>query len=118
MPELPEVEAARRLLAHWTVGRRILRVATPDEAVVREVLRAALDGAAPAAPIRHGKRLGWAFDGPEGQTALLVHLGMTGRWARRTGEEPPRFGRLGLHMDDGSAVWFVDARRFGCVAFT
>ena len=52
-----------------------------------------------------------------GDQAWLLHLGMTGKWVRRLRVDPlPRFGRLGLGLDDGHALWFVDPRRFGCVS--
>jgi len=128
MPELPEVEMARRALERWTAGRRIAKVVVPDPSVVRaklssrpsdalpggdHLVRDALAGAAPRSPLRRGKRMGWPFSDPD--AALLIHFGMTGKWVRGAGEEVPRHARFGLLLDDGSAVWFADARRFGCL---
>jgi len=39
---------------------------------------------------------------------------MTGKWLRCTAA--PRFGRLGIGIGE-TTLWFVDVRRFGCVAF-
>jgi formamidopyrimidine-DNA glycosylase len=128
MPELPEVEIARRNLERWTAGHRIAAVRVRDPSVVRaklssrpsdalaggdQVIRDALTGSSPQAPLRRGKRLGWAFSAPD--AAVLVHLGMTGKWVHRPTGEAPRHARLGLDLDEGSTVWFVDTRRFGCV---
>ncbi len=125
MPELPEVEIARRQLAAWTAGRRIIHVEISDPTVVRthlstrpsdadpsgaEALRRSLTGMTPDSPQRVGKRIGW----PIGLAGVLIHLGMTGKWVRR-GEEPEHHGRLALTLDDGHTIWFVDTRRFGCV---
>src|SRR5215470_6691837 len=62
MPELPEVEAARRLLMRAAVGRRIVSVrAAPDSIVFQGVsparVRRALLGRRIVAAHRHGKHL-------------------------------------------------------------
>lgn len=123
MPELPEVEAHRRLLDRHATGRRLVDVVVVDPGAVRprRSTRPSHGGAAAALrpavggvfdpPFRVGKRLGW----PVGEVGLEVHLGMTGHWVRRVGDEVPRFARLGLRLDDGATLWFTDARRFGCV---
>jgi formamidopyrimidine-DNA glycosylase len=125
MPELPEVEVARRNLARWSAGRSVVELMLPDPEVVRRGLSTAPRDADPEGPARiggavgacgplhrHGKRLGWRL----GEVGLLVHFGMTGRWVRRLGGPLPDAARLGLVLDDGATLWFCDARRFGCVA--
>ena len=126
MPELPEVELARRDLTRWTAGQTIKEVGVADPTVVRRKLSTrpadalddgadrvveALRGARTVAVVRAGKRIGWRFDSG---MALLVHLGMSGKWVRRTGETMPHT-RLRLSLSDGSDLLFVDPRRFGCV---
>lgn len=121
MPELPEVEAARRQLSRWVAGQQLLDVALPDPATVRTHLSthpsdahprgAALLTSAVGSPLgeptRHGKRLGI----PVGEGGFLGHLGMSGRWVRAA--EPPRHARVGLRAPDW--VWLVAPRRFACL---
>jgi formamidopyrimidine-DNA glycosylase len=78
MPELPDVEHYRRVLAEHGTGRRIERVLTMDEGILRGVdgvsLDRALRGSTFAEPERHGKWLIAWTTGP----AVLIHFGMTG----------------------------------------
>lgn len=131
MPELPEVEAARRLAARVAVGRRIVRVWCADDRIVLEGvtprrLVATLRGRRVRAVGRHGKHLWLDLDrGP----SLLMHFGMTGglhapaRPATRLMSSrhapppgwPPRFLKLRLTFDDGGELALADARRLGRV---
>jgi len=130
VPELPEVEAARRLAARVAVGRRIARVWCAADPIVFESppprVRAALEGRRVRAARRHGKHLWLELDrGP----ALLMHFGMTGglhvpdappvrlmssRGAPRRGW-PPRFAKLRLVFTDGAELALADGRRLGRV---
>jgi formamidopyrimidine-DNA glycosylase len=69
MPELPEVEAARRALQEHCVGKRIVRCAAADDAkvidgVARDRLESALVGRAITAARRKGKNLWLELDSP------------------------------------------------------
>ncbi len=130
MPELPEVEAARRLAVRVAVGRRIVSVWCAADPIVFESppprVRAALVGRRVRAARRHGKHLWLELDrGP----ALLMHFGMTGglyvprraplrlmssRGAAAPGW-PPRFAKLRLTFDDGGELALADGRRLGRV---
>ena len=117
MPELPEVETARRLATRVAVGRRITEVwCAPDPIVYEGVsaarVRAALVGRRVRAARRHGKHFWLELDRPP---ALLMHFGMTGglhvpqrpplRLRSTRGWAPPgwppRFAKLMLTFDDG-----------------
>jgi len=125
VPELPEVEFCGRALVRWTAGRRVVGHVLRDGRSVRARREdrptvglddgaARLDAvfrAPPGEPERRGKRLLWPF----GEAALLLHLGMTGKWTR--GDEP-RHAKLGLRLDDGAAIWFSDPRLLGGVVPT
>lgn len=124
MPELPEVETARRQLDGWLVGRVLEGVRGVDPCVVRTKPSTSLKNADPQgaawldrwigaeveATARHGKRIGLKV----GALGAVHHLGMTGRWERHAVDAaPPRHGRLGLVVEGGACVWFIDTRRFG-----
>lgn len=119
MPELPEVEFCRRALTRWSAGRRVVQVDVLDARCVRDrrtdrpsagsaQAEAALRRVAASPPRgldRHGKRLLWRFD----DGALLLHLGMTGKWTR----QPSRFAKVALTLDDGARLTFHDPRLLG-----
>src|SRR5437773_9471054 len=114
MPELPEVEIARRQLESWLSGRRIVAARAPKSRVLRtqSPLRfAQLKGRRLQEIDRVGKWMLLSFDRGEG---LISHLGMTGKWIRRRAEEPrPSHVRASLTIDDGNAVDYHDMRLFG-----
>ncbi|MET9762759.1 DNA-formamidopyrimidine glycosylase family protein [Streptomyces sp. NPDC006372] len=79
MPELPDVEGFRQVLASCATGRVVRRVDVRDAGVLHDVtargLRNALEGRRFGAPERHGKWLLARTGGP----TLVLHFGMTGR---------------------------------------
>ncbi|RLN29781.1 formamidopyrimidine-DNA glycosylase-like [Panicum miliaceum] len=80
MPELPEVEAARRALQEYCVGKRIVKCAAADDTkvidgVAPDRLEAALVGRTIAAARRKGKNLWLALDSPPHPT---FQFGMAG----------------------------------------
>ncbi|KAJ1981075.1 hypothetical protein H4R34_002217 [Dimargaris verticillata] len=92
MPELPEVERARRLCHAHLVGKRIQTVtAAPDSIVYPEALpehiQARLEGRTVVDTDRHGKLFWLVLDNDD---ALLMHLGMSGNVQIR-GQEAPRY---------------------------
>lgn len=101
MPELPDVEGFRRVLAAHAVGRPIRRVDVLDAGVLRDVtarhLAEVLPGRRFDQPWRHGK---WLVT-PVGTGALVLHFGMTGSlsWA-----EPEQ----GRHRHDRVVFTFAD----------
>lgn len=133
MPELPEVETVRASLEPL-IGRRVesARVVTrrvlvvpgdpaggfsraPGDPRPRPVRKGSLlEGARVASLERLGKQL--AIVAGDGR-ALGAHLGMTGRF--RLHDDPPKAREAHTHIewrfDDGSALAFVDPRRFGGV---
>jgi formamidopyrimidine-DNA glycosylase len=132
MPELPEVEAARRLLTRSAVGRRIVTVrCAPDSIVFQGVsparIRRALLGRRIGAAHRHGKHLWLELDRrpwPCFQFGMAGGIEVRGRRRQRLmvegrrapeGQWPPRFLKLHLTLDDGGEVVFRDARRLGRV---
>lgn len=89
MPELPDVEGFRALLAEHAMGHRVERVDVADAGVLRGTtarqLNDGLRGNRFARPERHGKWLIARTDGP----AVLLHFGMTGRLQWLDSSAPP-----------------------------
>ena len=110
MPELPEVETIRALLAPRLAGRELIRVDILDPRLTRphdlfEVAEA-LEGDRIATVERHGKYLLLRLASGRG---LLVHLRMTGSF----GFAPASHERAVLELDDGTRLAYRDVRRFG-----
>ncbi|MGO9830250.1 MAG: bifunctional DNA-formamidopyrimidine glycosylase/DNA-(apurinic or apyrimidinic site) lyase [Myxococcaceae bacterium] len=112
MPELPEVEIARRNLEHW-LGRSAVRAAEADRTRVFrgadrssfERLRGRL-----AFARRRGKTLLLGFENNQG---FLSHLGMTGKWVLRPATQSEPYSRARLLLADGTVVHYRDPRLFG-----
>ncbi|NKQ57181.1 Fpg/Nei family DNA glycosylase [Amycolatopsis sp. K13G38] len=102
MPELPDVEGFRRVLAEHAVNRRITGVVVRDAQVLRDVgaaaLREALTGRRFAEPRRLGKWLLVPVRG--GPATVVLHFGMTGSLHWQTGE-PHRHDRVIFCFADG-----------------
>src|SRR4051794_15818331 len=118
MPELPDVEMARRLLQSLMRGFTITRAESSDRVVTRPqssgVLSRILAGRTVRGVERHGKWLRVSLD--DG-ARLFSHLGMTGDWAAANVDAPPlRFERARFDLTKGDrrrSVRYLDARRFG-----
>jgi formamidopyrimidine-DNA glycosylase len=131
MPELPEVETARREIEHALKGKRIVKVVIKKDEIVFDRdsvarVRAALTGAKVIGTDRRGKYLWLKLDR---KPWIVFHLGMTGHLRfygknaptqspRKNGhgvtlEKKPRFVKIELHTADGSIAMMTDPRRFG-----
>jgi formamidopyrimidine-DNA glycosylase len=139
VPELPEVETARTLIAEQALHRPIVDVDDSDSYVARPHapgdLRSALTGRSLTAAHRRGKTM-WletsgigdaAAPGPE----LGIHLGMSGRilvtapdGTVSEGGDPNRYNtrprnpvwnRFTLRFADGGSLVLLDPRRLGRV---
>ena len=115
MPELPEVETARRGIARRLVGRRIEAVVVRERAQRWPIPRsfdAKLRGQRVVAVRRRGKYL--LIDTAAG--SALVHLGMSGSLAVvAAGLAPRKHDHWDLVLDDGRALRMHDPRRFGAL---
>jgi len=139
MPELPEVETARRLIADHALHRRIADVDDSDTFVCRPhspgQIRDALTGRTLTAVGRRGKMM-WCETSGVGRPAepgpdLGIHLGMSGRIVvvapdgqaaegggpRRRAARPHQatWDRFALEFADGGRLVLVDPRRLGRV---
>ena len=138
MPELPEVETTRRLIAHRALHLRIVDVDDSDGYVRRPhalgELRSALTGRSFTAAHRRGKTLWLETSGTGGAPAgpeLGIHLGMSGRIVVTspdgavaeagdqgrydTRSHRAEWSRFALTFADGSRLALLDPRRLGRV---
>src|SRR5215472_3459168 len=122
MPELPEVEVVRRGLHTHVVGKTITAVRVHHPRAVRRHeagpadLTARLLDARIAGTDRRGKYLWLLLDtepsGAEPDTALVVHLGMSGQMLLGTVPRADHV-RISALLDDGTVLSFADQRTFG-----
>jgi formamidopyrimidine-DNA glycosylase len=128
MPELPEVETVARGLQSLIAGRRIVSVSLGKTDFIDDP--AAIEKELPGRSIleveRYGKflllRLSSASAtenvGVPEESALLVHLGMTGMLLPQPVTEPAKkHTHVAMLLDDGRELRYVDARRFGRMAY-
>jgi formamidopyrimidine-DNA glycosylase len=139
MPELPEVETARSLIADQALHRRIVAVDDTDTFVCRPhspgQINDALAGRELTSARRRGKTM-WLETSGVGESAtpgpdLGIHLGMGGRiivvsaggqaaeggGPRRRGVAPPKaeWNRFTIEFADGGRLVLFDQRRLGRV---
>ena len=114
MPELPEVERARSVIAERALGRRIAAVEDGDTWVCRPhapgEIAAALEGARLVEAHRRGKAM-WVQT--DRGTQLGLHLGMTGRISVDEDPAPRGWDRFALRFEDGGRLALRDKRRLG-----
>ncbi|MCU0237383.1 MAG: bifunctional DNA-formamidopyrimidine glycosylase/DNA-(apurinic or apyrimidinic site) lyase [Acidobacteria bacterium] len=113
MPELPEVETIVRQLCRQIKGKTITsvrllwpRTVTGCKAEFCRRLR----GMTVAGVSRRGKYIG--VEGVDG-TFFTVHLRMTGKLVGEISSADRKHLRTQFTFSDGTALYFVDARKFG-----
>jgi len=115
MPELPEVEMARRYLEATALLQTIRTAVVKDERILAGVsateLKKALSGKQFECAIRHGKRL---FLKLHDSLWLALHLGLTGRLIYlERGAMEPSHTRLLISFENDCILAFDDTRIFG-----
>ena len=135
MPELPEVESARRLVEKHCLGKKIKTAVVEDDDKVfcthtSEELKAMLEGSVISSTHRKGKQQWWKLGGGGSSDSgdyLGFQFGMTGCFLVKGVEStkyvnikdnkqwPPRFVKLRLVFDGGTELAFCDSRRFARV---
>jgi formamidopyrimidine-DNA glycosylase len=117
MPELPDVENFKRVLARNALHKKIDRVVVSDARILGRLpsrtFASRLRGARLVEARRHGKHLlasvdrgGW----------LTLHFGLTGalQFVRSCDEEPP-FTRVRLDFSDDGRLAYINKRMIGRV---
>ncbi len=117
MPELPEVETVRAILAREIVTKKIKLVHVTDGRAVRrhktaKEFRDQLEGRTIKAVERLGKNIVVELDDAH---HLVVHLGMTGQVLRaKSAKEPkPKHTHVVITFTAGDELRYVDQRTFG-----
>jgi formamidopyrimidine-DNA glycosylase len=125
MPELPEVETVARRLQKTIPGKRIVSLVLGKTDFIDnpEDLQRELPGRTIRAVERYGKFLLLRLSNPVGassgdQSALLVHLGMTGMLLPvAAAETHAKHTHAVMLLDDSRELRYVDPRRFGRIAY-
>ncbi len=118
MPELPDVEVARRHLQRLLAGGRVTAACCTDARLTRprppRAFARALTDRTVEVVARRGKWLRIALD--DG-TRVFSHLGMTGSWVQAGVDAPTRTWERAridvVRHGRATSVRYVDARRFG-----
>lgn len=119
MPELPEVETTRRLIAPVITDRTIRTVHVSGARTLRRQERPAdfagrLEHHVVQRVTRHGK---YIVIGVENDLAWIVHLGMSGRLTLAEPSDPVEpHTRFVVGFDAGPQLRFIDPRTFGFTA--
>ncbi len=129
MPEILEVEAARKVLEACALDREIVKVHAPDTWFMKRgttapALRHALVGNAFTMARRRGKQI--IMDTRDPEVRLGLHLGMSGRvlvddqeagdpLLYASNRRVPKWHRFGVHFADGGDFMLRDPRRLGAV---
>ncbi|MFS7909817.1 putative DNA-(apurinic or apyrimidinic site) lyase, DNA-formamidopyrimidine glycosylase [Helianthus anomalus] len=131
MPELPEVEAARRAIAENCIGKKIIRSVVADDAKVidgvsRADFEASLTGKTIVGAHRKGKNMWIELDSPPfpsfqfGMAGAIYIKGVAVTKYKRsavsdTDEWPSKYSKVFIELDDGLELSFTDKRRFAKV---
>ena len=119
MPELPDVEVFKQLLAKNALRKTIQRVVVSDDRILgsldAQTFVSRLEGARLVAAQRYGKHL---FASLDRGGWLTLHFGMTGAldFVDKSDQEPS-FTRVRLDFDDGSLA-YSNKRMIGRVGLT
>lgn len=117
MPELPEVETTVRQLRHYYLHKRIVKVEAKPVKIFREISPEEfvrfLENRKILAIERHGKFFYWNAEG----VFPVFHLGMSGIFIRQKAQSKyPQHLHLAFYFEDGSELYFQDARKFGKIS--
>ncbi|OUZ99842.1 NatC N(alpha)-terminal acetyltransferase [Macleaya cordata] len=131
MPELPEVEAARRAIEENCIGKKIKSSIIADDSKVIDGVspsefQASLLGKTIVAAHRKGKNMWLQLDSPPfpsfqfGMAGAIYIKGVAVTKYKRsavndTDEWPSKYSKLFIELDDGLEFSFTDKRRFAKV---
>jgi formamidopyrimidine-DNA glycosylase len=111
MPELPEVEIARRTLLRWFDGHSLVRTEAENARTFRR--GASREFARLKGPLTKAERRGKYLMLTFGDEGLMAHLGMTGKFVKRPAQTSEPYSRARFVLDSGEVIHFRDPRMFG-----
>ncbi|XP_006341402.1 formamidopyrimidine-DNA glycosylase-like isoform X1 [Solanum tuberosum] len=131
MPELPEVEAARRAIEDNCIGKKIVKAIIADDSKVIDGVspvdfKASLEGKTIVAANRKGKNMWIELDSPPfptfqfGMAGAIYIKGVAVTKYKRSAvkdddEWPSKYSKVFLELNDGLELSFTDKRRFARV---
>ncbi|GJV77316.1 formamidopyrimidine-DNA glycosylase isoform X1 [Tanacetum coccineum] len=131
MPELPEVEAARRAISESCIGKKIIKAVIADDTKVIDGVspqdfEKSLTGKKIVGVFRKGKNMWMELDSPPfpsfqfGMAGAIYIKGVAVTKYKRsavsdTDEWPSKYSKLFIELDDGLELSFTDKRRFAKV---
>jgi formamidopyrimidine-DNA glycosylase len=118
MPELPEVESLRQILAESAMGRTFIGAIVKEPRLRRAVTPDFAAAIAGRTIENIGRRAKYLLLELTGGHVMIVHLGMSGSLTHRqdgfdAGSFDPRHDHVEFALDDGSRLVYNDPRRFG-----
>ena len=116
VPELPEVEHARRCLQRWLGGATIVEARVLDPRIVKRGTGAKVSKLVGRRVLRVERRGKWLRMPLDEEGVVFSHLGMTGKWIVSDDDEPVRFEKVRLDVTKGKttrSVRYLDPRLFG-----
>lgn len=118
MPELPEVETARRGIAPYLEGKLVAGVVVRAPRLRRPV-PPALESELPGQSILRVERRGKYLLLRTAKGSVILHLGMSGSLRLVKMDTPPgKHDHLDIVLADGLALRLTDPRRFGLALWT
>ena len=116
MPELPEVETLKRALTPLVLNKRLVKLNFLRESLRFPIpstkIRKGLLNQTVAKITRRGKYI--LLHAPDG--ALLIHLGMSGRFIQAPSMKPfEKHTHAVFKFDPKIYLHYIDPRRFGCL---
>jgi len=120
MPELPEVESLRRILARSAVGRTIEHARVVEPRLRQRMARDFAAAVAGRKIVRLARRAKYLIIELSGNAAMIVHLGMSGSLTHRgrdfdDAEFNPRHDHVEFGFEDNTRLVYNDPRRFGLI---
>jgi formamidopyrimidine-DNA glycosylase len=116
MPELPEVEAARKELAKAAEGKIIARLRLIHPSLAKRITPGRLRGIKGKRIVKVERRGKHQLVHLDDGRVIAIHFRMNGDWdIGKVADEEPRFTRAQLELADGTRVSLTDMRALSTV---